>query len=162
MNPDTTSVIRDIFLILAAGVFIALCLVLIAVILKLYRPLRETARNSAKTSANASRITGDMAAVSEETANNMAQTSRNLVSITEKAKEGTEELSTVVHATNQAAQSIAAAAGTSARVAEMVSRLISQETGAGASSPIGSILRFVRSMFGSRRANSDRSGQQES
>ena len=156
MNPDTTSVIRDIFLMLAAGVFTALCVTLIVVVLKLYRPLRETAQNSAKTAENLSRITGNIAAVSEETSGNIAQTSRNLVDITEKAKEGTEELSTVVHSVNQAAQNLAAAASTAARVAEIVSGWAQQGTAGGASSSgIGSLLRFVRSLFVGRRGSGD-------
>ena len=154
MNPDTTSVIRDIFLMLAAGAFTALCVTLIVVVLKLYRPLRETAQNSAKTSENLNHITGDLAAISEETANNIAQTSRNLVDITEKAKRGTEELSIFVHAANQASQSVAAAASTAARVAEIVSGWAQQGTAGGASSSgIGSLLRFVRSLFVGRRGS---------
>ena len=142
MNPDTTAVIRDIFLIVAAGLLAVLCLVLIVVIAKLYRPL--------------------IAGVSGETAGNIAQTSRNLVDITEKAKEGTEELSTVIHSARQASDSIAAAASTASRIAEMVSRLIPQASadGGGVSS-IGSILRLVRGMFGGRRRDSGGT-QQES
>lgn len=164
MDPNTTSAIRDIFMMLAAGVFAALCLVIIIVIAKLYRPLRETLGNSANTAGNLSRITGDIASVSEETAGNIAQTSRNLVDITEKAKEGTEELSTVIHSARQASNSIAAAAATASRVAEMVSRLIPEaSTDGGGVSGIGAILRLVRGMFGGRRRDDDGSGgQQES
>ena len=162
MNPDTTAVIRDIFLIVAAGLLAVLCLVLIVVIAKLYRPLRETIHSSANAAENLSRITGDIAGVSGETAGNIAQTSRNLVDITEKAKEGTEELSTVIHSARQASDSIAAAASTASRIAEMVSRLIPQAPADGGGvSGIGSILRLVRGMFGGRRRDSGGT-QQES
>ena len=40
MDPNTTSAIRDIFVMIAAGVFAVLCVVIILVFAKLYRPLR--------------------------------------------------------------------------------------------------------------------------
>lgn len=155
MNPDTTSIIRDIFLIAAAGLFAALCLILIALAVKLYRPLRDTARNAAKTAENLNQATSDIAAISNETAADLAQTSRNLVIITEKAKDSADEMSAVVHNAGMAAQSIAAAAHTIARIAEMVSQWTRQGTAAGSSSPsgIGALLRFLRSMFVDRRSN---------
>ena len=153
MNPDTTSVIRDVALIVAAGLLASLCLVLLVVVLKLYRPLKETVHNSSKAAQDIGRVAGDLASVSGETANNLAQTSRNLVAITEKANEGTEELRAAVNSVNEAAQGIGSAATTATRVAEMVGRLIPQGPGGGAaaSSGVGSVLRLVRGLFSSPR-----------
>ena len=92
MDPNAASAIRDIFVILAAGVFSALCLTIIVLIIKLYRPIRDTVYNSSKTTENLRVITGNLVGVSEETANNIAQASRNAVSISENLKEGNEEL----------------------------------------------------------------------
>ncbi len=154
MNPDTVSVIRDFFIMVATGAFAALCLTVIVLIVKLYRPLLETMHNASQSTDNLSRVTGDFANVSEETANNVAQTSRNLVSITEKAKDGAEDLPTVVRTAGEAAKSVAEAAGTAAKAVEKVSRLIPEGTAGGAStSGIGPLLRFARSMFGSRRGS---------
>ena len=150
MNPDTTAIIRDIFLIAAAGLFAALCLTLIALAIKLYRPLRDTAQNAAKTAENLNQTTSHIAAISNDTAADLAQTSRNLVIITEKAKDSADEMSSVVHNAGMAAQSIAAAAHTIARIAEMVSQWTRQGTAPGPSSG-GSLLRFLRSMFVGRR-----------
>ena len=152
MEPDTTSVVRDIFVIVAAGALAAMCLAVTAIAMKLYRPLRDAADNSAVTARNLNRISSDLAAVSEETAGNIAHTSRNLVDITEKAKDGTEELATVIHSARQASDSIAAAAATAARVVEMVSRLVPEAPADGSGvSGLGAIMRVVRSLFGSRR-----------
>ena len=151
MNPDTTSVIKDIFLMVAAGVFTALGLALFVMAVKLYRPLRDTARDAAKSAENLSRITGDAAAVSGETSANVSQTSRNLVIITEKAKDSADEMSSVVHNASMAAQSISTASHTVARVAEMVSQWTRQGTAPGASGGGGTLLRFLRSMFVGRR-----------
>lgn len=159
MNPDTTSIIRDISLIAAAGLFAALCLTLIALAVKLYRPLRDTAQNAAKTAENLNQATSDIAAISNETAADLAQTSRNLVIITEKAKDSADEMSAVVHNAGMAAQSIAAAAHTIARIAEMVSQWTRQGTAPGPSSSGGTLLRFLRSMFvGRRRSDGGQEG----
>ena len=162
MDSNTTSVIRDIFLIVAAGLLSVLCLLLIAVILKLYRPVKETVHNSAKATENLSRVAGDLASASEETANNLAQTSRNLVHITEKARDGSEELTTAIHSVGEAAKNVGSAAATATRVAEMIGRLIPQGAGGGASSGVGSLLRMVRSLFGSQRSGDERGTGQES
>ena len=65
MDPNTTSAIRDIFVIVGVGVFTALCLVIIVLILKLYRPLRDAAYNASTATGNLSSISGDLASVSE-------------------------------------------------------------------------------------------------
>ena len=160
MDPNTTSAIRDIFVILAAGAFAALCLAVVLLIVKLYRPIRDTAYNAAKTTENLSVITGNLAAVSEETASNIAQTSRNAVSITENLKEGSEELSGTVRTASEAAKSVAEAASTAAKVADSVSRLTSLGLTGGTSSGVGSLLRLVRGMFGGGRRSDDSGVQQ--
>lgn len=163
MNPDTTSAIRDIFLMLAAGVFAALCLAIIAVIAKLYRPLRETAHNSARTAENLSRITGDIASVSEETAGNIAQTARNAVEISENLKAVTADLPNVVQSVGEAANSLASVSDTATRITRFVSRFTPDETDSGASSPgVGSLLHLVRGLFGGRRRGDDSGAQQDS
>ena len=162
MDPDTMSVVRDIFIIVAAGALAAMCLAVTAIAIKLYRPLRAAAADSAETARNLNRISGDLAAVSEETAGNIAQTSRNLVDITEKAKDGTEELATVIHSARQASASIAAAAATAARIAEMVSRLVPEAPADGAGvSGLGALLRVVRGLFGGGRRREGDGGRQQ-
>ena len=162
MDPSTTSVIRDVFLIVAAGLLAALCLVLIVVILKLYRPIRETVSNSRQTTDNLSRITTDFSKNSQETSENLAQTSRNLVNITEKARETTEELTPAIQAVGEAASGIGSAAATATRVAEMIGRLIPQGTGTGATtSGVGGLLRLVRGLFSGPRNEGNRSSGSE-
>lgn len=156
MDPNTSSVIRDVFLIVAAGLLAALCLVLIVAIVKLYRPIRETVSNSRQTTENLNRITTDFSGISEETSNNLAQTSRNLVNITDKMRETTDELAPAVHSVKEAADSIASAATTATRVADMISRLIPQGSGGASSSGVGSLLRMVRSLFSGPRKEGDR------
>ena len=156
MDPNTSSVIRDVFLIVAAGLLSALCLVLIVVILKLYRPIRDTVSNSRQTTENLNRITTDFSGISEETSNNLVQTSRNMVNITDKARETTDELAPAVHSVREAASSIASAATTATRVADMIGRLIPQGSGGGGSSGVGSLLRLVRGLFSGPRKEGDR------
>ena len=156
MDPNTSSVIRDVFLIVAAGLLAALCLVLIVVILKLYRPIRDTVSNSRQATENLNRITTDFSGISEETSNNLAQTSRNLVNITDKARETTDELAPAVHSVREAASSIASAATTTTRVADMIGRLIPQGSGGGGSSGVGPLLRLVRGLFPGPRKEGDR------
>ena len=160
MEPNTTSVIRDIFLIVAAGLISVLCLLLIAATLKFYRPIRDAVHNSAKAAERANKVAGDFAEVSGETASNLAQTSRNLVSITEKANDGTEELKAAINSVNEAAQSIGSAATTATRVTEMIGRLIPQGSGGGASSGVGSLLRLVRGLFAGSKSGERGAGQQ--
>ena len=162
MDPSTTSVIRDIFLIVAAGLVSILCLFLIVVIVKLYRPIRDSVQNSRMATENLSGITADFSKISQETSENLAQTARNLVDITCKAQNGTEELRSAINSVNEAAKSIGSAATTATRVAEMAGRLIPQDTGGGASSGVGALLRFVRSMFGGSRRSDDAGTRQES
>ena len=159
MDSSTTSVIRDIFLIVAAGLISALCLLLIVVILKFYRPIRETVHNSSKATEKLDRVAGDVAEVSGETANNLAQTSRNLVAITEKANDGTDELRTAINSVNEAAQGIGSVATSATRVVELVSRLIPQGSGGGSSSGVGSLLRLVRGLIGTPRSGDRGTGQ---
>ena len=150
MDSSTTSVIRDIVLIVAAGLLAVLCAVLIVAIFRLYRPIMETLHNSRRASDNLSAITGDIRGVSEETSKNLAQTSRNLVSLTEQAREGTEDLADTVSTVKEAAGSIASAATTATRLVEMVGRLIPESTGA-ATSGVGTLLRVVRGLFGGKQ-----------
>ena len=161
MDPNTTSAIRDIFVMMAAGVFAVLCLTIVVLLLKLYRPLRDAAHGGAKTAENLSVITGNLAAVSEETANNVAQTARNTVAITENLKESSEDLSGAIKTAREAARSASEAASTAARVAESVSRLTSLGLTGGAAAPVTSLLRFVRSMFGNSRRSDDGGGVQQ-
>ncbi len=146
MEPDTTSVIRDVFLIVAAGLLSVLCLTIIIVIVKLYWPIRDTVMNSHRTAENLSKVTGDISRISQETCDNIAQTSRNLVNISGKAQESAEEISDTVHSVKKAAGNIASTASTATRVMEMVARLIPQGTG-GATSGVGTLLRLVRGLF---------------
>ena len=162
MDPSTTSVIRDVFLIVAAGLVAALCLAFIVVIVKLYRPIRETVRNSRQATENLNRITADFSKISQETSENLAQTSRNMVDITGKARDTAEELAPAIHSFREAASGIASAATTATRVAEMISRLIPQSAnGGGSSSGVGALLRLVRSMFGGGRRSDGNGAQQE-
>lgn len=163
MDPSTTSVIRDIFLIVAAGLVAALCLVFIVIIVKLYRPIKETVGNSRQATGNLNRITTDFSKISHETSENIVQASRNIVDITNKARDTTEELAPAVHSLREAASGIASAATTVTRVAEMIGRLIPQNaSGSGASSGVGALLRLVRSMFGGNRRSDESGAQQES
>ena len=163
MDPNTTSVIRDVFLIVAAGLAAVLCLVLIVVTAKLYRPIRETVRNSRQATENLNRITTDFSKISQETSENLAQASRNIVDITGKAQDTAEELAPAIHSLREAANGIASAATTVTRVAEMISRLIPQNaSGGGASSGVGALLRLVRSMFGGGRRSDENGAQKES
>ena len=161
MNPDTTSVIRDIFVMVAAGVFVALGAALFVLILKLYRPLREIFDNAVRASGNLRRITEDFAGVSGETADNIAQTSRNLVELTENAKNGTEEFSGAAHTIRQASDDVAAVTGTAARVAEIVGHIAPPGASAGAVvAGVGPLLRMVRGMLGeNRRSGGGEDGQ---
>ena len=160
MDPNTTSAIRDIFVILAAGALAALCLTIVVLIIKLYRPLRDSVHNGAKTAENLSLITGNLANVSEETASNLLQTSRNAVNITENLQAGSEDLSGAIRTAREAAKSASEAASTAARVAESVSRLTSLGLTGGPAAPVTSLLRFVRSMFGNSRRGDDSGVQQ--
>lgn len=149
MDSNTTSVIRDIFVIVAAGLLGILCLLLISVILKLYRPVKKTVHNSSKTTENLSRVSEDLAGISEETASNLARTSRNLAHITDDAQTRSEELSAAIHSVDEAAKNFSTAA---AKVAELVSYLIPKGAGAGASTGTGSLLRMLRGLFGNQRS----------
>ena len=160
MDGSTTSVIRDVFLIIAAGLLAALCAILIVAIAKLYRPIRETVHNSRRTTEDLSAIAKDFRQVSQETSENLAQTSRNLVNLTEKTREGTEELAETVASVKEAADSIASAAATATRIAEMVGCLIPEGTGAGTSG-VGTLLRVVRGLLGGRQREGGGAAEQE-
>ena len=156
MDPNTTSAVRDIFVIVAAGAFSALCVTVIVLAAKLYRPLRDSAQNAATTTENLSKASGHLAAISEETAANVAQTSRNAVVITENLKEGSEELTGTVQTAREAADKISAVAGTVGTIADTVSGLSSMGVSGGGSSSsgVGSLLRLFRTIVGgSRRAD---------
>lgn len=155
MDPDVTSVIRDVFLMVAAGVFTVLCIAVIAVLAKMYRPLRDSVNNAAKTTENLGRVSHDLASVSEETAGNVAQTARNAVGITDRLKDSTEELSETVRSAGEAAKSVSAAADNVGSIAETVSRFSSLGETGGGSSGVGGMLRLFRSVFGGSRRSGD-------
>ena len=161
MDSGTTSAIRDIFIIVAAGTFSVLCLVLTVGMVKLFRPFKETISNSAKTTENTATLTGNLASVSEETANNLAQTSRNLVEISENLKEGSEGITDTVNTARQAASTVSQAAGTVATIAETVSRFTSLGVTGGGSSGVGTMLRMLRNMFQGNRRNEGGGSQQK-
>ena len=163
MDPNITSAVRDIFFIIAAGAFAALCLAVIVIAVKLYRPLRDTAHNVAKATENLNRISSDFAAVSEETASNVAQTSRNAVAISENLKEGSKEISGTVLTAREAANKVAAAAGSVSTIAETVSRFSSLGVSGGGSSPgpgVGTLLRLLRTVLGGPKRGDDSGVQQ--
>ena len=159
MVSSTSSLISDIFVIIAAVLVAVLCSILIVALLKFYRPIRESVQNLAKASDDLRKVAGHLANVSEETSENLAQTSRNLVAITEKARDGTEDLTNAIGSVDEAAKSIGATATTATRVAEMIGRLIPQGTGGGTAG-VGGLLRLVRGMFGGRRTSEDSGGEQ--
>jgi uncharacterized protein YoxC len=152
MDPNTASAVRDIFIIVAAGTFAALCLTIIFLVFKLYRPILETVTNAAKTSGNLSRITSDVLTISEETTGNIAQVSRNAVAVSENLKTGSEELSDAVQTAGEAAKSVSAAADNVSTLAGTVSRFTTLGvSGGGGSSGVGSMLRLLRGIFGGGR-----------
>ena len=155
MDPDVTSAIRDIFVMAAAGVFVVLCLALFLVVVKIYRPLRETVSNAEKSTKNIGAITDNLAAVSEETSQNLLLASRNAVVISENLKEGSEDLSTTVRAAREAAGNVAAAASTVKDIADMVSRVGTLGISGGGSAGVGTLLRIVRGLFGGARRPDD-------
>ena len=153
MDPNVTSTVRDIFVIAAAGAFAVLCLAVVVLVVKLYRPLLDSIQNAAKATENLNRISSHFAVVSEETAGNVAQTSRNAVVITENLKEGSEELTGTVQTAREAAVKISAVASTVGTIAETVSGLSSMgASGSGSSSSgVGSLLRLFRTIVGGGR-----------
>ena len=160
MDPNTTSAIRDIFVMVAAGGFSVLCMVLVFLIARLYGPLRDSIHHVSDTARNLSVITTNVAAVSEETAANIAQTSRNAVTITESLKEGSDELSGVVRTAGEAAKSVSEAASNVSSISETVSRLTSVGVSGESSAGVGSLLRLARTILGGgRRRSEDSAGQ---
>jgi hypothetical protein len=158
MDPNTTSAIRDIFVIVAAGVFSLLCLTVVVLVFKLYRPVRDSVHNASGTTENLNRITTEIAAVSGETASNIVQVSRNAVTIIENLKEGSEDLSSTVKTAREAANNVAAAASTVGTIAETVSRFSTLGVSGGGSAGVGTILRLLRNVFGPSRRSDDGSG----
>ena len=161
MDPTITSAVRDIFLMVAAGAFTALCLTAVVLVIKLYRPIRESVKNASSATENFRRISGDIAAVSEETAGNIAQTSRNLVAISENIKGESEDLSETVRAARDAANNVGATASTLRTIAETFSGIsapgASDGAGASAARPL---LRLIRTMFGGGRRGNE-GGEQD-
>ncbi len=155
MDPNTTSAIRDIFIIVAAGVFAVLCITITVIVSRLYRPLHDAIRSASRAAANLEKISGDIGAVSEDTAKNIAETSRNAVTISESLKEGSEELSGVVRTAGEAAKSVSEAASNVSSIAETVSRFTSVGVSGGGSSGVGSMLRLVRNIFGGSTRRSE-------
>ena len=156
MDPDTTSVIRDIFVIVAAGALAALCVSLMVLVAKLYAPLRRAINSTSSTAENLSRISQDIAGVSAETSGNVLHTSRNAVTISENIKETSEGLPETIETAREAARNVSAAAETAREMADMVSRVGSLGiTGGGSSSGVGTLLRIVRGLFGGGRKGDD-------
>ena len=162
MDPTTTtSAVRDIFIIVAAGAFAALCITAVVLVLKLYRPIRDSVYNVSRATENLGQVSSDFAGVSEETASNIAQTSRNAVTISENLREGSEDLSSTVRTAKEAANNVAAAASTVGTIAETVSRFSSLGvSGGGGTAGVGTLLRLLRTMFGGGRRGDDGGVQQ--
>ena len=156
MDPNITSAVRDIFLIVAAAAFATLCATIVVLVLKLYRPLRDAVQNGARTAENLNRVSTDVAHVSGETTNNILQSSRNAVTISENLKDGSKDLSDTIQTAKEAANNVAAAAGTVGTIAENVSRFSSLGvSGGGGSSGVGTLLRLLRGVFGGGRRGED-------
>ncbi len=155
MDPDVTSVIRDIFVIVAAGVFALLCLAVLLVFIKLYRPLRETTHNAARATENIGAVAEDLAAVSAETAKNVLETSRNAVAISERLKEGSEDLPSTVRTAREAANKVSDLANSAKGIVDMVTRVGSLGITGGGPSGVGTLLRIVRGLFGGGRKSDD-------
>ena len=161
MESNIVAAVRDIFVIVASGVFAAAGITAIVVVVKLYRPLQETVHNAAATSRNFRQLSGDLAAVSEETAGNVAQTSRNAVTISETLKEGSEDLSETVRAAREAATNVAATASTIGTIAKTVNRFSSLgASGVGTASGVGPLLRLLRTAFGGSGRGDNSGGKQ--
>ena len=164
MESNTIAAVRDIFVMVAAGVLSAVGITAIAIVLKLYRPLRETVHNAAATSRNLRQVSGDFAAVSEETAANISQTSRNALTISENLKEGSSGLSETARTAGEAAKNVAAAANTVGTIAESVSRLsfLGGSGGGSSSGPgVGTMLRLLRTVLGGSSRRGDERGAQQ-
>ena len=161
MDPNTTSAIRDIFVIVAAGAFTTVCLTVVFLVVKFYRPIRDSIHNASEATENVSRISADVAGVSGETAANIAQVSRNAVTISENLKESSEDLSSTIHTAREAANNVAAAASTAKDMADTISRVGTLGISAGGGSGVGTLLRVVRGLFGASRRSEDGGAQQE-
>ena len=156
MDPNITSAVRDIFVIVAAGAFTVLCLIAVFVVVRLYRPLRESAKSASAAADSLRRVTTDLAAVSEETAMNIAQTARNAVTISQNLKEGSEDLNVTVRTATEAASNVAEAASSVGMIADTVMRFSSLGvSGGGTSSGVGTLLRLLRNVFGGGRRSDD-------
>ena len=155
MDPDTTSAVRDIVVIIAAGTFAALCIALLVVVVKLYLPLRQTVRSASRIAENLSRITEDLATVSGETSSNVLRTSQNAVSISESLKETSEELPQTVQAAREAVRSVAAAADSTKGIADKVRQVASLGMAGGGPLGVAPLLRIVRGLFGGGRRGDD-------
>ena len=163
MESSAIAAIRDIFVIVAAGVLAAVGITAVVLVIKLFRPLHETVENAVVSSRNLRKVSGDLAAISEETAGNLAQTARNAAVVSENLKEGSEDLSETVQTAREAARNVAEAASAVGGIAETVSRFSSLGlTGGGSSSGsgVGTILRLLRTVFGGGRRGDDSGVQQ--
>ena len=163
MESSAIAAVRDIFVIVAAGVLAAVGITAIVVVIKLFRPLQETAENVAVSSRNLRRVSGDFAAISEETAGNLAQTARNAAVASENLKEGSENLSETVKTAREAANNVAEVASKVGTIADTVSRFSSLGVSGGGSSSgsgVGTLLRMLRTMFGGGRRGDDGGVQQ--
>ena len=164
MESSTIATVRDIFVIVAAGVLAAAGITAIVLVIKLFKPLREIVENTAVSSRNLRKLSGDLTAVSEETAGNVAQTSRNAVTISENLKESSEELPEAVRNARDAAGKVAEAASQVGTIAGTVSRFsslgVSGGSGSSSGSGVGTLLRMLRTMFGGGRRGDDSGAQQ--
>ena len=160
MDPNTTSAVRDIFIMVAAGAFAALCAAFLVLIFKLYFPLRQTVRDASHTVEHLSRITRDLAAVSGETSGNVVETSRNAVSISANLKETSEGLPGTLQTAEEAAKSVAAAADSVKETVDMVSRLVPLGVAGGGPPGVAPLLRIFRGLFGGGRRGDDSGVQQ--
>lgn len=150
MESSAIAAVRDIFVIVAAGVLAAAGITVIFLVIKLFRPLRETADNAAVSSRNLRKVSGDLAAISEETAGNVVQTSRNAVMISENLKEGSGDLSETMRTARDAAGNVADAAEKIGTIASTLGRITSLGVG-GSASGAGSLVRILRNVLGGGR-----------
>ena len=64
MESSTIATVRDIFVIVAAGVLAAAGITAIVLVIKLFKPLREIVENTAVSSRNLRKLSGELAAKS--------------------------------------------------------------------------------------------------
>ena len=161
MESSAIAAVRDIFVIVAAGVLAALGITVLVLVIKLFKPLQETVQNAAVSSRNLRKVSGDLAAISEETAGNLAQASRNAVTISENLKESSEELPETIRTAREAAAKVTETASSVNAIAHTIGRFTSLGvSGGSATSGAGPLLRILRNVFGGGRRSDDSGVQQ--